>query len=122
VHGAGTDEIALHGETMAAEVLDGRVVERRIVPEEAGLKRAPIEAIAGGDIAAQVESARRVLDGAFGPKRDIVILNAGAALMVAGRAGDIAEGARLAAETIDRGEAAALVETLRRRTPLDRKG
>jgi anthranilate phosphoribosyltransferase len=121
VHGAGTDEIALHGETMAAEVLDGRVVERRIVPEEAGLKRAPIEAIAGGDIAAQVEAARRVLDGDLGPKRDIVILNAGAALMVAGRAGDIAEGARLAAETIDRGLAAALVETLRRRTPLDRK-
>jgi anthranilate phosphoribosyltransferase len=121
VHGAGTDEIALHGETVAAEVVDGRVVERRIVPEEAGLERAPIETIAGGDAAAQVEAAQRVLDGASGPKRDIVILNAGAALMVAGRAGDIQEGARLAAETIDRGLAAALVATLRRRTPLDRK-
>jgi anthranilate phosphoribosyltransferase len=120
VHGAGTDEIALHGETVAAEVRDGRVEERRIVPEDAGLERAPIEAIAGGEIPAQVEAARRVLDGAPGPQRDIVILNAGAALMVAGRAGDIEEGARLSAETIDRGRAAALVDNLRRRTPFHR--
>jgi len=117
VHGAGTDEIALHGETVAAEVLDGRVLERRIIPEEAGLKRAPLEAIAGGTVEAQVEAARRVLEGASGPHRDIVVLNAGAALIVAGRADGIEAGARLAAETIDRGQAAALVGKLRQRTP-----
>jgi anthranilate phosphoribosyltransferase len=121
VHGSGTDEIALHGDTVAAEVRDGRVEVRRITPEEAGLSRAPLEAIAGGDVASQVEAARRVLDGEPGPRRDIVILNAGAALMVAGRAEGIADGARLAAGTIDEGLAAALVERLRRRTPLDRK-
>jgi anthranilate phosphoribosyltransferase len=118
VHGAGTDEIALHDATVAAEVRDGRVELRRIVPEEAGLGRAPLQAIAGGDVAAQVEAARRVLDGEAGPRRDVVVLNAGAALMVAGKVDGIEAGARLAAETIDRGLAAGLLDRLRRRTPL----
>jgi len=118
VHGAGTDEIALHDATVAAEVRDGRVELRRIVPEEAGLGRAPLQAIAGGDVAAQVEAARRVLDGEAGPRRDVVVLNAGAALMVAGKVDGIEAGARRAAETIDRGLAAGLLDRLRRRTPL----
>jgi anthranilate phosphoribosyltransferase len=118
VHGAGTDEIALHEETLAAEVKDGGVTMRRIAPEEAGVQRAPLEAIAGGDVAAQAEAARRVLQGEPGARRAVVLLNAGAALMVAGKVDRIEAGARLAADTIDRGEAAALLERLRRRTPL----
>ena len=117
VHGAGTDEIALHGDTVAAEVAEGKVRLRTIRPEDAGLARAPIGAIAGGDPEAQVEAARRVIEGERGPRRDVVVLNAGAALWVAERAAGLAEGARLAEETIDRGLAAGLLKKLRRRLP-----
>ena len=117
VHGAGTDEIALHDDTLAAEVREGTVRLRTLRPEDAGLGRAPLEAIAGGDPAAQVEAARRVIEGERGPRRDVVVLNAGAALWVADRAAGLAEGARLAEETLDRGRVAGLLEHLRRRTP-----
>ena len=117
VHGSGTDEIALHGDTLAAEVRDGTVTVRTLRPEDAGLGRAPLEAIAGGEPPAQVDAARRVLQGERGPRRDVVVLNAGAALWVADRAADLREGTRLAAATLDRGSAAELLEGLRRRTP-----
>jgi anthranilate phosphoribosyltransferase len=117
VHGGGTDEIALHDATVAAEVKDGEVTRRTLTPEEAGLARAPLGAIAGGDRTAQVEAARRVLEGERGPRRDIVVLNAGAALWVADRVRGIGDGAQVAEETIDRGLAAGLLERLRRRTP-----
>jgi len=117
VHGAGTDEIALHDATIAAEVRDGRVTLLTLQPEEAGLRRAPLQAIAGGDPPAQVEAARRVLEGERGPRRDVVVLNAGAALWVADRTAGFEEGARLAEETLDRGLASELLERLRRRTP-----
>jgi len=119
VHGSGLDEIALHGETEAAEVRDGRVTLLRLRPEDAGLGRAPLASIAGGDRAFNVQCARAVLAGEPGPRRDIVVLNAAAALWVAGRAGDLREGAALAERAIDSGAAQNLVDRLRQLCPME---
>lgn len=119
VHGSGLDEIALHGETEAAEVRDGRVTLLRLRPEDAGLGRAPLASIAGGDRSFNVECARAVLAGETGPRRDIVVLNAAAALWVAGRADDLRGGAALAAQAIDSGAARHLVDRLRQLCPND---
>ena len=110
VHGAGLDELTLAGETVVAEVRDGAVHERRITPEEAGLGRAPLAAVRGGDAGENARLARAVLEGQAGPCRDVVLLNAAAALLVAGRAATLREGAALAGEAIDRGRAAALLQ------------
>jgi anthranilate phosphoribosyltransferase len=113
VHGLGLDELTLAGETRVAEVLEGQVRERTLAPEDAGLGRAPLEAVRGGDAAENARLARGVLRGEGGPRRDVVLLNAGAALVVAGRAADLREGARLAAESIDRGQALGLLERVK---------
>ena len=110
VHGGGLDELTLAGETEVAEVLDGAVHERRISPEEAGLGRAPREAVRGGDAGENARLARAVLEGQAGPCRDVVLLNAAAALLVAGRAESLRDGVGLAGEAIDRGRAAELLE------------
>lgn len=110
VHGAGLDELTLAGETAVAEVRDGVVSERSISPEEAGLGRAPLEAVRGGDAGENARLARGVLEGQAGPCRDVVLLNAAAALLVAGRAANLAAGVALAGEAIDRGRAAALLQ------------
>ena len=86
------------------------VHERRITPEEAGLGRAPLAAVRGGDAGENARLARAVLEGQAGPCRDVVLLNAAAALLVAGRAATLREGAALAGEAIDRGRAAALLQ------------
>jgi anthranilate phosphoribosyltransferase len=118
VHGAGTDEIALHAPTEAAEVLDGTVSRKTVAPEDAGLARAPLAAIAGGTRDEQVALAVRILQGEErGPARDVVVLNAAAALQVAGRAGTLREGAAAAAALLDDGLAWNLVERLRRKSP-----
>lgn len=108
----GLDEIAISEETTVAELKEGDVHEYVIAPEDFGFSRAPLEAI---QVASPDESAaiiRGVLDGKAGPPRDIILLNAGAALYVADRAGDLEEGIRLAAETIDSGKAKATLERL----------
>ena len=110
VHGAGLDELTLAGETAVAEVRDGVVHERRITPEEAGLGRAPVEAVRGGDAAENARLAREVLQGQAGPRRDVVLLNAAAALLVAGRVQSLREGVALGGEAIDRGRAIALLQ------------
>jgi len=109
VHGAGLDELTLAGETAVAEVENGVVRERRVTPEEAGLGRAPLEAVRGGDAGENARLAREVLGGGRGARRDVVLLNAAAALLVAGRAENLREGVRQASEAIDRGRAAALL-------------
>ena len=113
VHGAGLDELTLAGETAVAEVRDGAVHERRITPEEAGLARAPLEAVRGGDAGENARLAREVLAGRAGPRRDVVLLNAAAALLVAGRAASLREGVALAGDAIDRGRASALLERVK---------
>lgn len=118
VHGGGTDEIALHAPTETAEVADGRVLRRTVKPEDAGLAPAPLEAITGKARDHQVALATRILQGTErGPRRDVVVLNAAAALYVAGRAEDLRGGALAAATILDDGRAWNLVERLRQRSP-----
>ncbi|MFW6436094.1 MAG: anthranilate phosphoribosyltransferase, partial [Halococcoides sp.] len=114
VHGAGLDEIGIHDETVAAEVTGETVTGRTITPEELGLDRAPIEAIAGGSPAENAADMEGIVTGEVtGPKRDVILANAGAALFVAGEADTIAEGVDLAREAIDSGAAAERLDRLR---------
>ncbi|HQT75120.1 MAG TPA: anthranilate phosphoribosyltransferase, partial [Acidiphilium sp.] len=114
VHGQGLDELTIAGESHVVSLDGGRIVEMTVSPEDAGLARAPLEAIIGGDAAHNAAALRNLLAGAPGAYRDAVLLNAAAALMVAGRAETLREGAILAARAIDDGAAAAALERLRR--------
>ena len=96
MHGQGLDELTVAGENQVVELRDGSVTQFTVAPEDAGLPRAPIKAIAGGDAALNAASLAALLEGAQGPYRDTVVLNAAAALVVAGRAGDLREGAGIA--------------------------
>ncbi len=106
VHGAdGLDEITTTGPTHVAEMKDGQVTEFEITPEDAGLPRARPADLKGGDAATNAEALRAVLDGSPGPYRDIVLLNAAAGLLIAGKVTGLAEGAAAAAAAIDKGAA-----------------
>jgi anthranilate phosphoribosyltransferase len=118
VHGAeGLDEISLAGETYVAELRDGIVRTYTIAPEDFGLRRAPLEDIRGGDAKHNAEIIHKVLGRAMlyhehGPHREIVLANAAAALVAAGRAADFPDGARIAAHSIDSGAARERLEAL----------
>jgi anthranilate phosphoribosyltransferase len=113
VHGAdGLDEISLSGETRVAEVRSGTVRSYHVSPEDFGVKPAPLEAVAGGDAAANARIVVGILRGERGPKRDIVLVNSSAALVAAGVAGDFREGVRRGAEAIDSGAARKKLEDL----------
>jgi anthranilate phosphoribosyltransferase len=115
VHGAdGLDEISSTGYTKVSECRDGAVNTFYLHPADVGLARSAPEALKGGDAKDNAAIARAVLQGTPGAPRDIVLLNAGAALLVAGRAATIPEGIAMAAEAIDSGRAAAVLETLAR--------
>ena len=114
VHGEGNlDELTVTGATSVAEYRDGKVVSYRVAPEDFGLARATLEEIRGGsDAPSSAEMMRAILKGEPGPKRDMVLLNAGAALMAAGKAEDMGKGVELAAGCIDSGKALATLESL----------
>lgn len=104
VHGArGLDEISLAGETLVAEVKEGKVRRFAIVPEEFGVSRAPIEAVRGGTASENAITIRGIFAGKNGPTRDIVLVNAAAALVAAGIATNFSEGAHLAAAALSSG-------------------
>ena len=106
VHGAdGLDELTTTGVTYFASLENGAVTLGQITPEDAGLARASLQDLKGGDAIQNAAALRQLLDGEQGPYRDIVLLNAGAALLVAGRAKDIKSGAALAATSLDSGAA-----------------
>jgi anthranilate phosphoribosyltransferase len=105
VHGDGLDEVTTAGTTLVASLEGGKVRLFELTPEDAGLPRADFAALKGGDAAHNAAALRAVLDGQPGAYRDIAVMNAGAALVIAGRAADIAEGAALAARSIDTGKA-----------------
>jgi anthranilate phosphoribosyltransferase len=106
VHGSdGLDEITTTGPTRAAWVDGAGVRELEIEPGDYGIAPPPEGALAGGDAALNARILRSVLEGEPGPRRDIVVLNAGAALRVAGRAADLAGGVALARESLDSGAA-----------------
>jgi anthranilate phosphoribosyltransferase len=112
VHGDGLDEVSVSAETLVCEAQAGQVREFRITPEELGLSRHPMEALAGGDVAHNARMLRDVLGGQKGAPRDAVVANAGAALLVCGAAPELLQGVKLAAQLVDSGAAAAKLAAL----------
>jgi anthranilate phosphoribosyltransferase len=112
VHGEGLDELTTTGTTLVAELKDGKVSTFEVTPEDAGLPRARLDDIKGGDPAANAAHMTLLLEGQRGPLRDIVLLNSAAALIVAGRARDLRHGVDQAADAIDEGKARRVLEKL----------
>jgi anthranilate phosphoribosyltransferase len=114
VHGLdGLDEITTTGETLVLEIRGGSIARQTVSPEEFGVGRAVSEAIKGADRETNVRIAQSVLAGETGPWRDIVLVNAAAALVAAGKAASWREGIAAAAAAIDSGAAAGRLEALR---------
>ena len=108
MHGSdGLDEITLSGPTFVAALENGDIRSFEVTPEQAGLPRAGADALKGGDADANATALRSVLEGKPSPFRDVALLNAAAALMVAGRAADLKAGVALGAQSLDSGAAAA---------------
>lgn len=105
VHGGGIDELSISGPSQIAELVGGQVREYEITPELLGLGRAPADAIRGGTAQENAVALRRILDGSPGPQRDVILLNAAAALLAGDRVDSLAAGIALAAESIDSGGA-----------------
>ncbi|MGH6766860.1 MAG: anthranilate phosphoribosyltransferase, partial [Bradyrhizobium sp.] len=113
VHGSdGLDEITLSGPTFVAALENGHIRSFEVTPEQAGLPRAGADALKGGDADANATALRSVLEGKPSPFRDVALLNAAAALMVAGRAADLKAGVALGAQSLDSGAAAARLKHL----------
>jgi anthranilate phosphoribosyltransferase len=114
VHGSdGLDEVTLAGETFVAEARDGQVKSFEVVPEDFGLERAELSHLRGGDAAANAQTIRAVLEGSRRDEaRELVVVNAGAAIFVGGSAPDLDKAARLAEESIDSGAALGKLEQL----------
>jgi anthranilate phosphoribosyltransferase len=113
IHGhGGLDEISPAGETIVASVEHGKVTRFAIRPEDAGFSQRHVEEIKGGDAAHNAAALRAVLEGAEGAYRDTVLLNAAAALIIAGKASGLGEGVALAAASIDEGRARDRLERL----------
>jgi anthranilate phosphoribosyltransferase len=112
VHGQGMDEITTTGETQVAEWRDGQVRLFRITPEAVGLPRAALGDLTGGPPAHNAEALKALLGGAKGAYRDIVLLNAAAAFLVADKVETLREGVELAAAVLDDGRAAQALERL----------
>jgi anthranilate phosphoribosyltransferase len=112
VHGEGLDELTLAGETQICAWRDGAVSRFSVTPEAAGLGRAPVAAILGGDPPENAARLLALLEGARGAYHDTVVLNAAAALVVAGQAAGLAEGAAHAAEALRSGAALGLLRAL----------
>jgi anthranilate phosphoribosyltransferase len=113
VHGAGVDELPLDGTGVILDVTPDGVVESRADPAALGLRSAATSELSGGTAADNASLTVAILEGEGGPRRDVVLLNAGAAFVAAGRAASIGDGIVLAATTIDGGAARQLLERLR---------
>ncbi|WFP74110.1 anthranilate phosphoribosyltransferase [Mesorhizobium sp. WSM4906] len=112
VHGDGYDEITTTGETQVAELAGGEIRTFTLTPEAVGLKRHTKEELRGGDAAYNAKALRDMLGGAAGAYRDTVLMNAGAGLVVAGKATTLADGIEAAAQAIDSGRALAVLDKL----------
>ena len=113
VHGSdGLDEITTAGPTSVAALENGKIRTFEVTPEDAGLPQGKAEALRGGDAEQNAEALLDVLKGKRGPLRDVAVLNAAAALIVAGKAKDLKQGATLAAKSIESGEAEGRLDRL----------
>jgi anthranilate phosphoribosyltransferase len=117
VHGSGMDEIGIHDETTVAEVDGDEITEYTLTAADLGLDEAPIADVAGGTPEENAADLEAILTGdEQGPKRDLILANAGAAIYIAGEAESLTEGVKAAAEAIDTGGAAAKLAALRGET------
>jgi anthranilate phosphoribosyltransferase len=112
----GLDELSVSGPTRVVELRDGKIAAAELTPESVGLTSAPHDAVAAGTPEKNAGIARRVLQGAHGPERDLSALNAGAAIYVGGGADSIEHGVRRAEEAIDSGAAHDVLERFVERT------
>ncbi|MCY7398161.1 MAG: anthranilate phosphoribosyltransferase [Sphingomonas bacterium] len=111
VHGSGLDEVALHGETRAIRLSNGVMTELELTPEEAGVERAPLSVVTGGDASENAARLKALLGGeGTQPENDIVALNAGALLMTASKASDLREGTAMARDALLSGRAGAVLD------------
>jgi anthranilate phosphoribosyltransferase len=111
VHGSGLDEVALHAETRALRLSGGTIEEVEITPEDAGLDRAPLKVVTGGDVAENAVRFEALLGGRGGKaEEDIVVLNTAALLTTAGKVADLRDGTALAREAIASGAAIAVLK------------
>ena len=107
------DEFTLTGPSYVAEIKDGKIDTYQVTPAQFGLKCCDMKELQGGDGTVNAQITKDILSGKEqGPKRDIVLLNAGATLYIGGKAKDIAEGMKIAAETIDSGAAMKTLEAM----------
>jgi anthranilate phosphoribosyltransferase len=113
VHGEdGLDEITITGKTHVCELKNGNIKRYTVSPEDFGISRASSDSIKGGDTKTNADSLRNVLGGDSGPQRDVVLMNAAAALVVGGKAKMFRQGADIAKEVIDNGNASAKLDQL----------
>jgi anthranilate phosphoribosyltransferase len=116
-HGSdGLDEITTTGPTYIDRLRDGETTTAEFTPEDFGVPRASSEDLLGGDVTTNVEIIRAILSGERGPKRDAAVVNAAPGLVVAGLAEGFVEATRIAAEAIDSGAAAEVLERVIRRS------
>jgi anthranilate phosphoribosyltransferase len=108
----GLDEMSTSGTTRVVEVDSGELRRYEVSPEDVGLARGRQQDVAGGTPDVNAETTRRILEGEHGARRDLALLNAGAAVYVSGRVDDLASGVDAAAEAIDSGAAAAILDAL----------
>jgi anthranilate phosphoribosyltransferase len=108
----GVDELSISARTRVIEVADGSTEEWFVEPGDVGLDSAELEEVAGGDPEENAAASRAVLQGEKGPRRDLVLLNAGAAIYLGGVADSLAGGVERAAESVDSGAASGLLERL----------
>lgn len=114
VHGAdGLDELSTTGENLVYHIKNGKIKKEYLSPESIGLKKAEIKELLGGDAEENAQIILNILNGEKGAKREIVLLNSAAALVVSGIAKDFKDGVKKAAESIDSGEALKVLEKLK---------
>jgi len=116
VHGSGLDELTTAGVSTVASLEDGKVETFELIAEDVGLPPARVEDLRGGEPEHNARLMQDLLAGMGGPLRDIVLLNSGAALVIAGRAADLTTGIELAARSLDSGAARRVLEDLVART------
>ena len=109
----GLDELSIAGPTRVVEVADGATSEWFVAPADVGLTETPLDAIAGGSPEENARVVESVLEGEEGPARDVVVLNAGAAILAGGSVSELGEGMDRAREAIDRGGAKGVLDKLR---------
>lgn len=113
IHGdSGLDELSTTGPSFVAQIKDGNLTAFDVTPEDAGLPRASLGDIVGGDPAHNAAELTKLLDGAKGPYRDIVLLNAAAAFIVAGKVDNLKDGVAMGADAIDSGKSKATLAKL----------